>query len=202
MNSFPHVCVHLWLRSVPSISEFTNSLTELRIKTLEQIFRASFFELSHAKCMIRSKTAKQTPCKTLKYSHLYRNRSAGFFPGRCENFPIGDATVLDDFILTNLSFRFIQFAQSGVTATALQDASAHCQREIGPGASAALGLIMSGVVAVAAPPAFTGMQHRPTIEMRSQRGKESAWFKNLCPSVFICGLKMQFSADSVLLFNA
>jgi hypothetical protein len=38
--------------------EFTNRLTELRIKNLEKILRASFFELSHAKCMIHSKTAK------------------------------------------------------------------------------------------------------------------------------------------------
>ncbi|HEV2455431.1 MAG TPA: hypothetical protein VGY98_14300 [Verrucomicrobiae bacterium] len=88
--------------------ESANRLTELRIKNLEQILRASFFELSHAKCMIRSKTAKPTLHKILKYSHLYRNRSAGFFSGRCENFPIGDATVLDDFFLPNGTFKFIQ----------------------------------------------------------------------------------------------
>jgi hypothetical protein len=81
--------------------EFTNRLTELRIKNLEEIFRASFFELSHAKCTTRSKTAKQKPQKILKHSYMQRNRFAGFFSGRFKNFPIGDATVLDAFFFPN-----------------------------------------------------------------------------------------------------
>jgi hypothetical protein len=39
---------------------------------------------------------------------------------------------------------------------------------------------------VVARPGRTG-DGGPTIELRFQRGTESAWFKNLCPSVFICG---------------
>jgi hypothetical protein len=53
-------------------------------RTQNQKFRNNLarliFELSHAKRTIRSKTAKQTPCKILKYSHIQRNRFAGFFP--------------------------------------------------------------------------------------------------------------------------
>jgi hypothetical protein len=44
----------------------------------------------------------------VKYSHIYRNRFAGFFPGRSENFPIGDATVLDDIFLPKETFNFRQ----------------------------------------------------------------------------------------------
>jgi hypothetical protein len=101
MNSLsPDLCSSVALVSAKH-AQNPLSLTEFRIKNLEKIFRASFFELSHAKCTTRSKTAKQTPQKILKDSHIQRNRFAGFFPGRSENFPIGDATVLDDFFLPN-----------------------------------------------------------------------------------------------------